>query len=194
MIEAGLDNEPFHSRLPLKGPGHFPAAILGPHDTVLKKGDMLQYDGGPCHKGYWSDIQRNACVGEPPALERTLYDAAMEAQEAAIQVIKPGIRAKDIHNAATEALVRLVPSFDINRCVFVGHGIGLHTHELPYLVPSGREADFVIREGMYLAVEVSAFDAPQFRVIGGFPEDNILVTENGCDNLTKGIPKQLWIG
>ena len=56
------------------------------------------------------------------------------------------------------------------------------------------EADIVLKEGMYLAVEVSAFDAPEFRVIGGFPEDNILVTKDGYENLTKDIPNHLWIG
>ena len=84
-------------------------------------------------------------------------------------------------------------SFNINRCVFVGHGQGLHTHEPPYLVPTGKDADIVLEEGMYLAVEVSAFDAPEFRVIGGFPEDDILVTKDGFENLTKDIPNHLWI-
>jgi len=194
MINAGLDNEPMLNRIPLKGPGHYHAAIMGPHDTVLKKGDMLQFDGGPCHKGYWSDVQRNACVGEPPPLERKLYDASLEAQQAAIRIIKPGIRAKDIHKVATDKLLSIDPTIDVNRCVFVGHGLGLHTHEPPYLIPEGKQADTLIREGMYLAVEVSAFDAPEFRVIGGFPEDNILVTKDGYEILTKDVPNHLWIG
>ncbi len=194
MIAAGMDNEPLHDRIPLKGPGHYPGAIMGPHDTVLKRGDMLQFDGGPCHRGYFSDIQRNACIGEPPALERRLYDASLEAQQAAIRIIKPGIRAKDIHEVATDRLLRIDSTIDANRCVFVGHGLGLHTHEPPYLVPDGKQSEIILKEGMYLAVEVSAFDAPEFRVIGGFPEDNILVTEDGHEVLSKGIPNHLWIG
>jgi Xaa-Pro aminopeptidase len=194
MIDSGLNNEPMVSRIPLKGPGHYHAAIMGPHDTVLRKGDMLQFDGGPCHKGYWSDVQRNACVGEPPALEIKLYDMALEAQQTAINAVKPGVTAADIHRVATEKLMSIDPSIDINRCVFVGHGLGLHTHEPPYLVPNAKEADIILKEGMYLAIEVSAFDAPEFRVIGGFPEDNILVTKDGYENLTKAIPNHLWIG
>ena len=194
MIAAGLNNEPLFARIPLKGPGHYHAAIMGAHDYVLKKGDMLQFDGGPCHKGYWSDVQRNACVGEPPALERKLYDMALQALQAAIGFVKPGIKASDVHTVATEKLLSIDPTIDINRCVFVGHGIGLHTHEPPYLVPSGKQADIVLREGMYLAIEISAFDAPEFRVIGGFPEDDILVTKDGYEILTKEVPSRLWIG
>ena len=70
-------------------------------------------------------------------------------------------------------------------------------HERPplyYLVPSGKQADIVLREGMYLAIEISAFDAPEFSVIGGFPEDDILVTKDGYEILTKEVPSRLWIG
>lgn len=59
--------------------------------------------------------------------------------------------------------------------------------------PSGPQAEIILEEGMYLAVEISAFDSPEFRVIGGFPEDNILVTEAGYENLIQGIPRELWI-
>ena len=193
MIAEGLDNEPMFNRVPLKGPGHYHAAIMGPHDTVLKKGDMLQFDGGPCHKGYWSDVQRNVCIGSPPPLETKLYEAALEAEQEAIRAIKPGARVGDIHRIATEKLIQIDPHIDINRCVFIGHGLGLHTHEYPYLVPDGKQADVLLQEGMYLAVEVSAFDAPEFKVIGGFPEDNVLVTKEGHEILTRDIPNHLWI-
>jgi len=194
MISDGiLWNQPVFGRIPIRGPGHYHAGIMGPQDTILKKGDMLMFDGGPCHKGYWSDIQRNACVGEPPLLQRKLYDAALEGLDAALAVIKPGIRAGEIHQAAQERLKKIDPKFNIIRNVFAGHGLGLHTHEPPYLDPSGSQADIILQEGMYLAVEISAFDSPEFRVIGGFPEDTILVTKDGYENLTEKIPRGLWI-
>jgi len=194
MIAEGLNNEPMYSRISLKGPGHYHTAIMGSHNTVLKKGDMLQFEGGPCHKGYWSDVQRNTCIGEPPALERRLYAMALEAQQAAISIIKPGVKAGDIHRVATEKLMSIDPKIDTNRCAFVGNGLGLHTHEFPYPVPGGKQADIALKEGMYLAVGVGVFDTPDFRVIGGFPEDSILVTNDGYENLTKDIPNHLWIG
>ena len=46
---------------------------------------------------------------------------------------------------------------------------------------------------MYLSIEASAYDAPEFKVIGGLPGDSILVTKDGCENLTKDIPNHLWI-
>jgi Xaa-Pro aminopeptidase len=177
----------------VRGPGHYHAGIMGPQDTILKKGDMLMFDGGPIHKGYWSDIQRNVCIGEPPALQRKLYDASLAGLDAALDVIKPGVPVGEIHRAAEAELRRIDPDLDIIRNVFAGHGLGLHTHEPPYMDPSGPHAEIILEEGMYLAVEISAFDAPEFRVIGGFPEDDILVTEAGYENLTQGIPRELWI-
>ena len=193
MIDSGLNNEPMPSRILLRGPGHYHASLMGPHDTVLKKGDMLQFDGGPCHKGYWSDVKRNACFGEPPALEKSLYDIALEAQQAAINAVKPGAAVADICNAATDMLLSIDPSSDINSFSFAGHGLGIHTHEPPCIVPNSKAANMVLEEGMYLAIEVGAFDAPEFRVVGGFPEDNILVTKDGYENLTRDIPNHLWI-
>jgi Xaa-Pro aminopeptidase len=194
MISHGvLWNQPIMGRIPVRGPGHYHAGIMGPQDTILKKGDMLMFDGGPIHKGYWSDIQRNVCIGEPPALQRKLYDASLAGLDAALDVIKPGVPVGEIHRAAEAELRRIDPDLDIIRNVFAGHGLGLHTHEPPYLDPSGPHAEIILEEGMYLAVEISAFDAPEFRVIGGFPEDDILVTEAGYENLTQGIPRELWI-
>ena len=194
MISEGvLWNQPVMGRIPVRGPGHYHAGIMGPQDTILKKGDMLMFDGGPNHKGYWADIQRNVCIGEPPALQRKLYDASLAGLDAALDVIKPGVPVGEIHRAAQAELKRLDPDLDIIRNVFAGHGLGLHTHEPPYMDPGGPQADIILQEGMYLAVEISAFDSPQFRVIGGFPEDNILVTKDGFENLTEGIPRELWI-
>jgi Xaa-Pro dipeptidase len=193
ISEGVLWNQPVLGRIPVRGPGHYHAGIMGPQDTILKKGDMLMFDGGPNHKGYWSDIQRNACIGEPPPLQRKLYDASLAGLDASLEVIKPGVRVGEIHQAAQEKLKSIDPKLDIIRNVFAGHGLGLHTHEPPYLDPAGPQADMVLKEGMYLAVEISAFDSPEFRVIGGFPEDNILVTKDGYENLTEEIPRELWI-
>ncbi len=193
MLADGLWDVPMFSRVPMRGPGHYHAGILAPQATVLKKGDMLMFDGGPRHKGYWIDIQRNACIGEPPAVERKLYDAALEGLDAALSVIKPGVRAAEVHRAAAERMGKIDPKFSVIRNVFAGHGLGLHTHEPPYLDPTGSQADIILKEGMFLAVEISAFDLPEFKVVGGFPEDNVLVTKDGHENLTWDVPRELWI-
>ncbi len=193
LSEGLLWDQPALGRIPIRGPGHYHAGIMGPQNTLLKKGDMLMFDGGPSHKGYYSDVQRNACIGEPPALQRKLYDASLEGLDAALSVIKPGIRSGDVYWAASERMSKIDKRFSVIRNVFAGHGLGLHTHEPPYLDPKGDEADIVLKEGMHLAVEISALDIPEFKVIGGFPEDDILVTKEGYENLTKDIPRHLWI-
>ena len=193
MIGSGLNNEPMPNRMLIRGPGHYHADMMGPHDTVLKMGDMLQFDGGPCHKGYWCDVKRNACVGEPPNLQKRLYDIALEVQQAAINAVKPGATVGSVYMAAAEKLKRIDSGDDSKRCLIGGHGLGIHPHEPPCFVPSGKESDTVLEEAMYLVIEASAYDAPEFKVIGGFPGDSILVTKDGCENLTKDIPNHLWI-
>jgi len=191
FIEAGLHDCPMGGRLMQHGGAHrYDLMIVPPTDYVLREGDQYFCDGGPRHKGYFSDIQRNVSIGSPPDLEKQLYDVANEATEAAIQAVKPGVKASDVWKAARKVLASRLPNPDVNPITFVGHGMGLQTHEPPYLVEGN---DSVIQPGMWLAVEVWVADVPQYRVIGGFPEDNLLVTEDGHENLTKGISRELWI-
>jgi len=75
---------------------------------------------------------------------------------------------------------------------FAGHSIGLYTHELPYL---DENTDLELKPGMYLAVEVAApdLDSSVPRCAMMMPEDNILLTEDGYENLTEKLSKELWV-
>jgi Xaa-Pro aminopeptidase len=190
FLEAGLHDCPMGGRIMQHGGKHrYDLMIVPPTNYVLQKGDQYFIDGGPRHKGYFCDIQRNLCIGPPPELEAKLYNAANEATEAAIQAVKPGAKASDIWKAAMKVLKDKYPSTE-DPIKFVGHGMGLQTHEPPYLM---EDNDTAINPGMFLAVEVWAADIPEYRVIGGFPEDNLLVTEDGFENLTAGVSRELWI-
>ncbi len=74
--------------------------------------------------------------------------------------------------------------------VFFGHSIGLTNHELPFIVPDDHTP---LQAGMVLSVEVPAYDVPEFRVLGGFLEDVVLVTGSGVEVLTSKAPRDYWI-
>ena len=78
---------------------------------------------------------------------------------------------------------------------FAGHSMGYYTHEPPYLVPDDHTE---LKPGMYLAVEVAAIEKPALPgpepdCVMMWPEDNLLVTEEGYENLTEKLSTDLWI-
>ena len=162
--------------------------ITQPVDRIIDWGDQGLCDCGPTFQGYQLDFQRNFYVGDPPEKQLQYYDIAKEAFLETLESIRPGIQASDIHAAAEKALKKRDPAQFVI-ISFVGHGEGLINHEPPWLI-AGEET--VIQPGMVLAVEVGAFD-PTMQVCGGMPEDIVLVTEDGIENLTRYLSHDLWI-
>jgi len=192
-IENGLWDAPYHgtwlcSSSNAREPGGISRWLTPPVDRVIQWGDMGISDSGPTYKGYQMDFQRNFCVGDPPEKQVKYYNIAKEAFLETLESIKPGIRAGDIHATADRALKKRDPQQWII-ISFVGHGEGLINHEPPWLV-AGNET--VIEPGMVLGLEVGATD-PTLEVVGGMPEDLVLVTENGYENLTRHLSHDLWI-
>jgi Xaa-Pro aminopeptidase len=190
FIEEGIHEDPMAGRYMMSGPGRYDAFIMGPTNTRLKKGDTLFIDGGPRYKGYFCDIQRNICMGKPSEVIKRLHKISVEATEAALDVVKPGAKASDVYFAAKKALKAYDKRYEMS--FFAGHSIGFYTHELPYL---DEKTDLELKPGMYLAVEVAAPDldsrVPRCAIM--MPEDNVIVTEKGHDNLSKKLSKELWI-
>jgi Xaa-Pro dipeptidase len=162
--------------------------ITGPVDRVIQEGDMGISDCGPTYKGYQMDFQRTFYVGNPPQKEIDLAKMAMEAEQATIDALKPGVTVGDAYTASLEALKKLDPMQDhiIN---FVGHGMGYSNHEPPWIIEN---EPTVVEEGMVFSVEVGAWDF-EMQLVGAMPEDIILVTKNGNENLTGDFPRELWV-
>jgi Xaa-Pro dipeptidase len=158
-------------------------------DYVLRKGDQLMLDGGPSYKGYHSDIQRQTCIGEPHDLVKKLHQLAIAGLEAAQEVLKPGTKAKELYIKPVKAMKKIDPSIQFP-WKFMGHCIGLQIHEPFWLI---REEETILKPGMVLSIEVPGYDIPEFRAMGSFPEDMFLITENGFENLTEGLSRELWI-
>jgi len=153
-----------------------------PTERKMKKGDVVVIDMGALVSGYHSDITRTVCIGEPTDEQKKVYELLQKAQEAAYKVIKPGITGKEADAAARKAIQEA--GYGDYFSHGLGHGIGLEIHEAPPLRKTG---DQVLEEGMVVTVEPGIYMAGKF---GMRLEDDVLVTADGCEILTK-IPQKL---
>ncbi|HSC70291.1 MAG TPA: Xaa-Pro peptidase family protein [Candidatus Methylomirabilis sp.] len=145
-------------------------------DTPIQEGDLIRIDASARYQRYVSDICRMAVVGEPTRQMREVYAAVFEAEMAAINLVKPGVKISELFEAA----VQVPPTRGIAdyRRHHVGHGLGISSHERPFLTPRNHD---VLQEGMVLCVETPYY----LWGVGGFaPEDQVIVTENGFELMT----------
>ena len=191
------------------------AAILHyvANDQPLQRGDMLLIDAGCEYQGYASDVTRTYPVGgsfEGPG--RAIYEVVLAAQEAGIQAAGPGTTLPALHDLTCRKLVEgmvgigllegdvdaLIESESHRRYYMHGtsHWLGLDVHDV------GRYADGdkprCLEPGMVFTVEPGLYiprndeEAPEaFRGIGVRIEDDVVITAEGCENLTAAIPKQV---
>ena len=132
--------------------------------------------------GYVSDITRTIVGPSPSKRLAEVYEAVREANEAGIAAVRPGATGPDVDAAARAVLERhgLAEWFSHS----LGHGIGLKVHEMPRLAPNSTSE---LRPGMVVTVEPGVYLPGE---IGVRIEDDVLVTEDGCEVLT-GLPKSI---
>lgn len=178
---------------------------------ILRDGDLLLIDAGAEYENYAADITRTFPVnGTFTESQRSLYELVLEAQLDAIGRIRPGNRWNDPHDAAvhtlTKGLVKLgllegrvselikdgaYKKFYMHR---TGHWLGMDVHDVGEYRVDGEWR--VLEPGMVLTVEPGLYVAPdcrdvdpKWRGIGIRIEDDVLVTKDGCEILTAGLPK-----
>jgi Xaa-Pro aminopeptidase len=147
-----------------------------PTARKLANDELLLIDMGACQDGYMSDMTRVLFLGRPSRRLRTMYNAVLKAQLAAIDAVRPGIAAAQVDRAARRVLERegLGKQFVHS----TGHGLGLEIHEGPRL---GRRDRTKLKPGMVITIEPGAY----IRDFGGIRiEDTVLVTKNGYEVLT----------
>jgi Xaa-Pro aminopeptidase len=147
-----------------------------PTSKRLGKSELVVLDQGAILRGYCSDMTRTVFLGRAPARIRRMYQAVLQAQEAAKQAIRPGIRAADVDRAARQTLKR----FGLARYFThsTGHGLGIEVHEMPRL---GKGEETVLQEGMVVTVEPGVY----LEGLGGIRiEDDVVVTAQGAVDLT----------
>ena len=159
-----------------------------PHGTASSKqiqlGEFLTMDFGAIYQGYCSDITRTVFLGDPGDKHREVYETVLAAQRAGIKAVAPGRSGKEV-DAVARKLIEEAGYGD-----YFGHGlghsVGLAIHEGPNL---NMREERVLEPGMVITVEPGIY-IPEW---GGVRiEDIVLVTENGCEVLTKA-PKEFII-
>jgi Xaa-Pro aminopeptidase len=147
-----------------------------PTARKLANDELLLIDMGACQDGYMSDMTRVLFFGRPSRRVRTMYNAVLKAQLAAVDAVRPGSTAAQVDRAARRVLERegLGKQFVHS----TGHGLGLEIHEGPRL---GRRDRTKLEPGMAITIEPGAY----IRDFGGIRiEDTVLVTKTGCEVLT----------
>ena len=140
-------------------------------DRVIQPGDAVVLDFGGLMHGYGSDTTRTVCVGEPSAEVQRVHDVVRAAQQAAFEAVRPGLPCQEVDRIARSVITEAgYGEHFIHR---TGHGIGVTTHEPPYLV-EGEEQPLV--PGMCFSIEPGIYLAGRF---GVRIEDIVTVTADG---------------
>ncbi|MCP1413859.1 Xaa-Pro aminopeptidase [Paenarthrobacter sp. A20] len=213
--------------------GYNTIAAAGPHSCILHwtqnngpalNGDLVLLDAGVELDSYYTaDITRTFPVsGTYSAAQRKVYEAVLEAADAAFAVARPGVRFRDIHDAAMAVIARAtvewgVVTVSVEQALEEGnqqhrrymvhgtsHHLGLDVHDC---AQARREMylDGILEPGMVFTIEPGLYFQPddltvpdELRGIGVRIEDNILVTAEGAENLSAAIPRtaddiEVWI-
>jgi Xaa-Pro aminopeptidase len=158
-----------------------------PHGRATKaklpKRGFVTLDFGVVVDGYCSDMTRTVHMGKALLGEREVYDAVLEAQEAAVAKIAPGVTAGEVDEAARSVLRRA--GLDKYFSHSTGHGVGLEIHEGPRLAAKQTQ---VLEPGMVVTIEPGVYMPGRF---GVRIEDMVLVSAAGGEVLTPSV--KAWI-
>jgi Xaa-Pro aminopeptidase len=140
-------------------------------ERVIEEGDMVVLDFGGIKDGYGSDTTRTVHVGEPTDEEREVHEIVRRAQQAGFEAARPGVACQEIDRAARKVIDDAgYGEYFIHR---TGHGIGLTTHEPPYMV-EGETRE--LEPGMCFSIEPGIYLPGKF---GVRIEDIVTVTDDG---------------
>ncbi|WP_434598647.1 M24 family metallopeptidase [Streptomyces sp. A5-4] len=149
--------------------GASPHHEAGPR--LIKEGDMVVLDFGGLKDGYGSDTSRTVHVGAPSAEEQRVHDVVREAQQAAFDAVRPGIACQDVDRVARAVITEA--GYGERFIHRTGHGIGVTTHEPPYMIEGEVRA---LVPGMCFSIEPGIYLPGRF---GVRIEDIVTVTETG---------------
>ncbi|MER8232124.1 aminopeptidase P family protein [Streptomyces sp. NPDC101490] len=203
--------------------GYGSICAAGPHATTLhwvrndgdvRSGDLLLLDAGvETTELYTADITRTLPInGRYTELQRKIYDAVYEAQEAGIAAVKPGAAYRDFHDAAQRVLAEKLVEWGlvegpVERVLELGlqrrwtlhgtgHMLGMDVHDCA-AARTEAYVETTLAPGMCLTVEPGLYfqaddlTVPEeYRGIGVRIEDDILVTEDGNRNLSDALPRR----
>jgi Xaa-Pro aminopeptidase len=185
------------------------------NDGAVSPGDLILIDAGiELDSLYTADITRTLPVsGRFTDVQRLVYDAVLEAADAAFAIVKPGIRFREVHATAMAVIAEktaewgflpvsaaesIQPEHQYHRRYMVhgtSHHLGIDVHDC---AAARRDLylDGIVEPGMVFTIEPGLYFQPddltvpeEFRGIGVRIEDDILVTADGAENLSVAIPR-----
>ncbi len=146
-------------------------------DRVIEDGDMVVLDFGGLKHGYGSDTTRTVHVGEPTQEEREVHEIVRLAQQAGFEAVRPGIECQEVDRVPRAVITEAgYGEYFIHR---TGHGIGITTHEPPYMVEGETH---LVQPGMCFSIEPGIYLPNRF---GVRIEDIVTVTAEGGRRLNQ---------
>lgn len=175
MLRLGADACPY--LISASGQDGYDNIIMGPTDRILTQGDVLIIDTGANFDGYFSDFDRNFAFGDVDKQTHYAYEAVYASTEAGLDIAAAGKTTGDVWQAMWTVLENAgALGNDVGR---MGHGLGMQLTEWPSNVENG---DVTLEAGMILTLEPGMTFAPGKMMVH---EENILITETGCELLHK---------
>ena len=183
------------------------------NSAPMQDGDLVLIDAGCELDNYASDITRTFPVsGRFSERQKALYQLVLDTQQACIDAIRPGVLWNRVHDLSveylTEGLIRLgLLTGDRDKLIEegayrrfymhrIGHWLGMDVHDVGSYKVDGEwrplEPGMVmtVEPGLYIAPDDDTVD-PEWRGIGIRIEDDVVVTDAGCEVLTSGVPKSI---
>lgn len=164
------------------------------NNSELKNNDLILFDLGAQWNYYNADITRTFPInGKFTPRQKEVYESVLRVNKAVISKLKPGVDYKELNSWATELIAEeciklgIIKEKDEVRKYYwhsIGHNLGLDTHDVE---PQGR--NFIFEEGMVFTVEPGIYIEEE--EIGIRIEDDILITKDGCEVLTKNMIKEV---
>lgn len=164
----------------------FPTIVAGGPRSALPHGrasaaqiparGFVVFDFGVILAGYCSDMTRTVHVGAPQSDARGVYESVREAQQAAVDRVKPGVSVGEVDRSARKVLA--TNKLDRFFTHSTGHGLGLEVHEASRV--AARQND-ILEPGMVITIEPGVYLPGKY---GVRIEDTVVVTETGCEVLT----------
>jgi Xaa-Pro dipeptidase len=154
---------------------------VGPSERRLQAQDVCRVEIFSVIAGYQAGVCRTAVVQRAPAHAERIWQNLVECKYLLMDMIKPGASCRAIY----DAFIRKLSELSLPPISFVGHGIGLHLHEDPYIGTTpeiGKQGDARLEAGMVLGVEPLCYQTGHG--YGMQNKDMMLVTQTGCELLS----------
>ena len=146
-------------------------------DRCFAQGDMITFDMGAVFDGYCADMTRTVVLGNADESQRSVYHLVLNAQQRAVDMVKPGVRSCDLDRAARGMIEE--KGYGENFGHRLGHGVGLQVHEEPVLSSKVEEP---VSVNMVFTVEPGVYLPKRW---GVRIEDTVVVREDKAEVLTR---------